>query len=162
MSREQQTDQYVWLLISVASSICARVPCFENQPISSSQVQRGVPAPIQAAPTTACCEQQWKPSGNTLALQQSKAALKQCQCMTFAHTCSSLDLMAEGIATAVPNARLSGSKRKKVLGNSSRTWDSYLHKVLQDSHPGLDITKEAGCRCGLKPLAPGYNSLPRS
>ena len=45
-------------------------------------------------------------------------------------------------ATAVPNARLSGSKRKKVPG-SSHGWDSYLHKVLQDNHPGVKITKEA-------------------
>ena len=45
-------------------------------------------------------------------------------------------------ATAVPNARLSGSKRKKVPGSSSHTWDLYLHKVLQDNHPGVKITKE--------------------
>ena len=52
--------------------------------------------------------------------------------------------MAEATpATAVPNARLSGSKRKKVPGSSSHTWDSYLYKVLQDSHPGLKNTKEA-------------------
>ena len=52
--------------------------------------------------------------------------------------------MAEATpATAVPNARLSGSKRKKVPGSSSRTWDSYLHKVLQDNHPGVKVTKEA-------------------
>ena len=52
--------------------------------------------------------------------------------------------MAEATpATAVPNARLSGSKRKKVPGSSSHSWDSYLHKVLQDSHPGVKITKEA-------------------
>ena len=52
--------------------------------------------------------------------------------------------MAEATpATAVPNARLSGSKRKKVPGSSSHTWDSYLHKVLQDNHPGVKITKEA-------------------
>ncbi|DBA94417.1 TPA: hypothetical protein ACH3X1_002016 [Trebouxia sp. C0004] len=45
--------------------------------------------------------------------------------------------MAEATpTTAVPNARLSGSKRKKVPGSSGHTWDSYLHKVLQDSHPG--------------------------
>ena len=49
--------------------------------------------------------------------------------------------MAE--ATPVPNARLSGSKRKKVSGSSSHGWDSYLHKVLQDNHPGVKITKEA-------------------
>ena len=54
-------DQYVWLLISVASSISEGVPCFESQPISSSQVQRGVSAPIEKAPIPACCEQQWKP-----------------------------------------------------------------------------------------------------
>ena len=46
-------------------------------------------------------------------------------------------------ATAVPNARLSGGKRKKVPGSSSPNWDSYLHKVLQDNHPGVKITKEA-------------------
>ena len=47
-------------------------------------------------------------------------------------------------ATAVPNARLSGSKRKKVPGSSSHAWDSYLHKVfLQDNHPDVQITKEA-------------------
>ncbi len=52
--------------------------------------------------------------------------------------------MAEATpATAVPNARLSGSKRKKVPGSSSHSWDSYLHKVLQDNHPGVKITKEA-------------------
>ena len=52
--------------------------------------------------------------------------------------------MAEATpATAVPNARLSGSKRKKVPGSSSHTWDSYLHKVLQDNHPSVKITKEA-------------------
>ena len=52
--------------------------------------------------------------------------------------------MAEATpATAVPNARLSGSKRKKVLGSSNRNWDSYLHKVLQDNHLGVKITKEA-------------------
>ncbi|DBA84350.1 TPA: hypothetical protein ACH3X2_006227 [Trebouxia sp. C0005] len=49
--------------------------------------------------------------------------------------------MAE--ATPVPNARLSGSKRKKVPGSSSHAWDSYLHKVLQDNHPDVKITKEA-------------------
>ena len=49
--------------------------------------------------------------------------------------------MAEATpATAVPNARLSGSKRKKVPGSSSHTWDSYLHK---DNHSGVKITKEA-------------------
>ena len=48
--------------------------------------------------------------------------------------------MAEATpATAVPSARLSGSKCKKVPGSSSHTWDSYL----QDSHPGVKITKEA-------------------
>ena len=52
--------------------------------------------------------------------------------------------MAEATpVTAVPNARLSGSKRKKVPGGSSYSWDSYLHKVLQDNHPGVKITKEA-------------------
>ena len=52
--------------------------------------------------------------------------------------------MAEATpVTAVPNARLSGSKRKKVPGSSSHGWDSYLHKVLQDNHPGVKITKEA-------------------
>ncbi|KAL3134360.1 hypothetical protein ABBQ38_006386 [Trebouxia sp. C0009 RCD-2024] len=52
--------------------------------------------------------------------------------------------MAEATpATAVPNARLSGSKRKKVPGSSSHGWDSNLHKVLQDNHPGVKITKEA-------------------
>ena len=52
--------------------------------------------------------------------------------------------MAEATpATAVPNARLSGSKRKKVPGSSSHAWDSYLHKVLQDNHPDVKITKEA-------------------
>ncbi len=52
--------------------------------------------------------------------------------------------MAEATpATAVPNARLSGSKRKKVPCSSSPNWDSYLHKVLQDNHPGVKITKEA-------------------
>ncbi len=52
--------------------------------------------------------------------------------------------MAEATpATTVPNARLSGSKRKKVPGSSSHSWDSYLHKVLQDNHPDLQITKEA-------------------
>ena len=51
--------------------------------------------------------------------------------------------MAEATpATTVPNARLSGSKRKKLPG--SHSWDSYLHKVLQDNHPGVKITKEAG------------------
>ncbi|DBA68407.1 TPA: hypothetical protein ACH3X2_013710 [Trebouxia sp. C0005] len=49
--------------------------------------------------------------------------------------------MAE--ATPVPNARLSGSKRKKVPGSSSHAWDSYLHKVLQDNHPDVKITREA-------------------
>ena len=49
--------------------------------------------------------------------------------------------MAE--ATPVPNARLSGSKRKKVPGSSSHAWESYLHKVLQDNHPDVKITKEA-------------------
>ena len=52
--------------------------------------------------------------------------------------------MAEATpATAVPNARLSGTKRKKSPGNSSHAWDSYLHKVLQDNHPDVKITKEA-------------------
>ncbi len=54
--------------------------------------------------------------------------------------------MAEATpATAVPNVRLSGSKRKKVPGSSSHSWDSYLHKVLQDNHRylGVKITKEA-------------------
>ena len=52
--------------------------------------------------------------------------------------------MAEATpVTAVPNARLSGSKRKKVPGSSSHGWDSYLHKVLQDNHPGMKINKEA-------------------
>ena len=52
--------------------------------------------------------------------------------------------MAEATpATAVPNARLSSSKRKKVPGSSNPTWDFYLYKVLQDNHPGVKITKEA-------------------
>ena len=52
--------------------------------------------------------------------------------------------MAEATpATAVPNARLSGSKRKKIPGSTNPNWDSYLHKVLQDNHPGVKITKEA-------------------
>ena len=52
--------------------------------------------------------------------------------------------MAEATPAAkVPDARLSGSKRKIVLGSGSHRWDSYLHKVLQDSHPGVQITKEA-------------------
>ena len=52
--------------------------------------------------------------------------------------------MAEATpATAVPNARLSGSKRKKIPGSNSHSWDSYLHKVLQDNHPGVKITQEA-------------------
>ena len=60
------------------------------------------------------------------------------------HTAFLLRLMAEATpATAVPNARLSGTKRKKSPGNSSRAWDSYLHKVLQDNHPDVKITKEA-------------------
>jgi len=46
-------------------------------------------------------------------------------------------------ATAVPNARLSGSTRKKGPGSSSHSWDSYLHKVLQDSHPDVKINNEA-------------------
>ena len=60
---------------------------------------------------------------------------------TFAHSFSCCDLMPE--ATPVPNARLSGSKRKKIPGSSSHAWDSYLHKVLQDNHPDVKITKEA-------------------
>ena len=52
--------------------------------------------------------------------------------------------MAEAtLATAVPNARLSGSKCKKIPGSSSHSWDSYLHKVLQDNHPGVKIIQEA-------------------
>ncbi|KAL3139375.1 hypothetical protein ABBQ38_003709 [Trebouxia sp. C0009 RCD-2024] len=52
--------------------------------------------------------------------------------------------MAEATpATVVPNARLSGSKRKKVPCSSNYSWDSYLHKVLQDNHPGVKITNEA-------------------
>ncbi|KAL3142112.1 hypothetical protein ABBQ32_004730 [Trebouxia sp. C0010 RCD-2024] len=52
--------------------------------------------------------------------------------------------MAEATpSTAVPNARLSGSKRKTPPGSSSHSWDSYLHKVLQDNHPDVKITKEA-------------------
>ncbi len=52
--------------------------------------------------------------------------------------------MAEATpATALRNARLSGSKRKKVPGNSSHSWDSYLHKVLQDNYRDVNITKEA-------------------
>ncbi|DBA98763.1 TPA: hypothetical protein ACH3X1_014533 [Trebouxia sp. C0004] len=53
--------------------------------------------------------------------------------------------MAEATpATAVPNARLSGSKHKKVPGSSSHaSWDSYLHKAQQDNHPDVKITKEA-------------------
>ena len=52
--------------------------------------------------------------------------------------------MAEATpATAVPNTRLSGSKRKKIPGSSSRGGDSHLHTVLQDTHPGVKITKEA-------------------
>ena len=63
---------------------------------------------------------------------------------TCAHSCSCWDLMAEATpATAAPNARLSGSKRKKIPGSSNPNWDSYLHKVLQDNHPGVKITKEA-------------------
>ena len=49
--------------------------------------------------------------------------------------------MAE--ATPVPTARLSGSKHRKVPGSSSHSWGSYLHKVLQDSHLDVKITKEA-------------------
>ena len=60
------------------------------------------------------------------------------------HTAFLLRLMAEATpATAVSNARLSGTKRKKSPGNSSHAWDSYLHKVLQDNHPDVKITKEA-------------------
>ncbi|KAL3149473.1 hypothetical protein ABBQ32_002257 [Trebouxia sp. C0010 RCD-2024] len=45
--------------------------------------------------------------------------------------------MAEATpATAMPNASLSGGKRKKVPGSSSHGWDSYLHKVQQDNYPG--------------------------
>ena len=52
--------------------------------------------------------------------------------------------MAEATpVTAVPNVRLSGSKRKKVPGSSSHGWDSYLQTVLQDTHPDVKITKEA-------------------
>ena len=52
--------------------------------------------------------------------------------------------MAEVTPTkTVPDARLSGSKRKKVPGSSSHSWDSYLHTVLQDNHPGVKITKKA-------------------
>ena len=51
--------------------------------------------------------------------------------------------MAEATpATAVPNARLSGSNARRS-GSSSHDWDSYLHKDLQDNHPGDKITKEA-------------------
>ena len=45
--------------------------------------------------------------------------------------------------TAVPNARLSGSKCKKVPGSSSHGWDLYLHKDLQNNHPAVKIAKEA-------------------
>ena len=45
--------------------------------------------------------------------------------------------------TIVLNARLSGSKRKKVPASSSHGRDSHLHKVLQDNYPGAKITKEA-------------------
>ena len=54
--------------------------------------------------------------------------------------------MAEATpVTAVPNVRLSGSKRKKVPGSSSHGWDSYLHKVLQDNHPGVGIVPWLSC-----------------
>ena len=46
-------------------------------------------------------------------------------------------------AATVLNARLSGSKRKKVPGSSSHSWDSYLHRLLQDNHAGVKMTKEA-------------------
>ncbi len=46
-------------------------------------------------------------------------------------------------ATAVPDASPLGSKRKKVPGSNNHGWDAYLYKVLQDSHPGVKITKEA-------------------
>ena len=52
--------------------------------------------------------------------------------------------MAEAApATAVLDARLSGSKCKKVSGSSSHNWDLYLHKVLQDSHPDVEMTEKA-------------------
>ena len=52
--------------------------------------------------------------------------------------------MAEATpATAVPNARLSGSKCKRVPGSSSHGWGLYLHKVWQDIHPGVKNIKEA-------------------
>ncbi|DBA83635.1 TPA: hypothetical protein ACH3X1_006194 [Trebouxia sp. C0004] len=51
--------------------------------------------------------------------------------------------MAEATqAAAVPNPTLSGSKCKKVPRSSSPNWDSYLHKLLQDNHPGVKITRE--------------------
>ena len=62
--------------------------------------------------------------------------------------------MAEATpATVVPNARLSGSKRKKVPGSSSHSWDLDLHKVLQESHSGVKITKEAMQVCAEAPVA---------
>ena len=53
--------------------------------------------------------------------------------------------MAEATAaTTVPDARLPGSKRKKVPGSSSHnSWDPYLYRGLQENHPGVKITKEA-------------------
>ena len=45
--------------------------------------------------------------------------------------------------TTLLNARQSGSRRKKVPCSSSHTWDSHLHKVLQDNHPDVKTTKEA-------------------
>ena len=43
----------------------------------------------------------------------------------------------------MPNAKLSGTTRKKFPGSGRHNWDPYLHKVLQDNHPGVKITKEA-------------------
>lgn len=42
----------------------------------------------------------------------------------------------------MPDAGLSGSKRKKVSGSKSHNWDAYLY-ILQDNHPNVKITKEA-------------------
>ena len=52
--------------------------------------------------------------------------------------------MAEATpAIAVPIARLSGSKRKKIPDSSSHNCNFYLHKFLPANHPGVKLTKEA-------------------
>ena len=52
----------------------------------------------------------------------------------------------------------SGSKRKRSSGSATHSMTPHLNTLLQDSHPGVKITKV--CRGGLKPVMPGYKACP--